>query len=109
MYTPEYNDEVTRDHSTHLVVKRPHVSEDGSSEEQDTSLLKVLSHRQKEKIDCSTDGVLTPFCNSCLKFEPGRGRKGIDFFYIRTTCPKPKYLTENLIGEGVLGLTEKGV
>ncbi|OLP81394.1 hypothetical protein AK812_SmicGene38070 [Symbiodinium microadriaticum] len=70
-----------------------------------TGLILLRSRLDQHKlanIDCSTDGILTPFCNMCMRLEPSAVcndqnfcQPSLNHFAIRTTCPRPKYLTES--------------
>ncbi|CAE7615438.1 unnamed protein product [Symbiodinium microadriaticum] len=62
----------------------------------------LLDQHKLANIDCSTDGILTPFCNMCMRLEPSAVcndqnfcQPSLNHFAIRTTCPRPKYLTES--------------
>ncbi|CAE7793778.1 unnamed protein product, partial [Symbiodinium necroappetens] len=82
------------------MVETPHL--DGTPM---TGLILLRSRLDQHKlanIDCSTDGILTPFCNMCMRLEPSAVcndqnfcQPSLNHFAIRTTCPRPKYLTES--------------
>ncbi|CAE7617205.1 unnamed protein product [Symbiodinium natans] len=99
IYSPDYTRDVAGGKASPcLVLQRPH--KDPNDEPQ--PLLQVLDHYKLMDIDCSTDGVLTPFCNICMKLEPvamcddqNICQPSVNHFTIRTTCPRPKYLTES--------------
>eukprot|EP00931_Biecheleriopsis_adriatica_P092797 TRINITY_DN66577_c0_g1_i1.p1 TRINITY_DN66577_c0_g1~~TRINITY_DN66577_c0_g1_i1.p1 ORF type:complete len:190 (+),score=15.49 TRINITY_DN66577_c0_g1_i1:55-570(+) len=94
MYAPDVEGEV----EGRLVLKRPHHNEDPDK------LLTVLNGHRLAHMRCDHD-ELSPFCNSCLKWESDPncvdqddGRQACytntNNFSIRTTCPHAKYLTE---------------
>ncbi|CAE7306830.1 unnamed protein product [Symbiodinium sp. CCMP2592] len=99
IYSPDYTLEVAGGKaSPRLILQRPH--KEPNDEPQ--PLLQLLDQHKLADIDCSTDGVLTPFCNMCMRLEPTAVCNDQNFcqpslnnFTIRTTCPRPKYLTES--------------
>ena len=99
MYSPDYTRNVQGGRPfPRLLLHRPHP--DPNQPDEPLPLLTLMDHHQLQDMDCSTDGVLTPFCNYCLKLEPARMCRNnfcspsVDHFSIRTTCPHPKFLTE---------------
>lgn len=100
MYSPDYTRNVQGGKSSpRLLLYRPHP--DRNQPDEALPLMTLMDHYRLQDLDCSTDGVLTPFCNYCLKLEPVRmcGKQfcspSVNHFSIRTTCPHPKFLTEH--------------
>ena len=71
MYSPDYtmNTQGGRPFPR-LLLHRPHA--EPSEPSAPLPLLTLMDHHRLQDMDCSTDGVLTPFCNYCLKLEPAQ-------------------------------------
>ncbi|CAK9093881.1 unnamed protein product [Durusdinium trenchii] len=103
IFSPDYTQNVQGGLSfPRLLLHRPHADPNQPDEPQ--ALLTVMDQHRLQDMDCSTDGVLTPFCNYCMKLEPVKMcsqngkhqfcQPSANHFSIRTTCPHPKFLTE---------------
>ena len=72
MYSPDYNINVEGGgpRAPRLLLHRPHP--DPADPNAPLPLVTKVDHHMLQDMDCSTDGVLTPFCNYCLKLEPAQ-------------------------------------
>ncbi|CAK9093949.1 unnamed protein product [Durusdinium trenchii] len=69
IFSPDYTQNVQGGLSfPRLLLHRPHADPNQPDEPQ--ALLTVMDQHRLQDMDCSTDGVLTPFCNYCMKLEP---------------------------------------
>ncbi|CAJ1354124.1 unnamed protein product [Effrenium voratum] len=99
-YSPDYTRNVMGGLAhPKLVLHRAHPDPDDP--DKPLPLLTLLDKAKLQDVNCSTDHHLTPFCNYCLKVEPvqmcgnGNCQPSVNHFSIRTTCPRPKFLSES--------------